>query len=399
MNTDYLKYKVEDFLMDDFFVETMLEPTDESKAFWKSLTDEHKVDINEFISAYMTLKNLNEAAPKVPEGREKELWKRIENTNKVFVQRKKRLSILRYGSIAASILLVLGISFFSYLNNANKFDGQSLVEFANANTIHTQQNSKYIQLISNNEAFMLVGTQADVEYDESGNLKVNKETIKSSETKNKTTGFNQLRVPFGKRAFLALSDGTELWINVGTTVSYPTTFAKDIREIYVDGEVYANVSHDPSRPFIIRTNKLDVRVLGTSFNVSAYKNDKQTNVVLVNGSVHIQPIKGKETVMKPNQMYAYTDQSVSLKTVDVENYISWRNGNYSFRNESIENILLLLSRYYNVTMKFPDSVSGISFSGKLEIKDDITQILNGLTQITDMRYMVKDSIYIFEFNK
>ena len=399
MNTEYLKYKVEDFLMDDFFVDTMLEPTDESKAFWKSLTDEHKVDVNEFISAYMTLKSLNEAVPKVPEGRAEELLKRIEHTNKVTLQRKKRLSILRYSSIAASILLVLGISLFSYLSNGNGYENQSLVEFANANSNHLPQKSKYIELISNNESLMLVGTHADVKYDESGNVKVNKETIKAANAKKATTGFNQLRVPYGKRAFLALSDGTELWVNVGTVVSYPTVFAKDIREIYVDGEVYANVTHDPNRPFIIRTSKLDVRVLGTSFNVSAYQNDKQINVVLVNGSVHIQPISGKETVMKPNQMYSYTDQSVSLKRVDVEKYISWRNGNYSFQNESIENILLLLSRYYNVTMKFPDTASGISFSGKLEIKDDISQILNGLEQITDMSYMVKDSIYIFDFNK
>lgn len=398
MNTDYLKYKVEDFLTDDYFVDTMLEPTDESKVFWKSLTDEHKVDINEFISAYMTLKNLHEAVPKVPEGREKELWKRIQHTNQVIVQRKKRLSIFRYSSIAASVLLVLGISLFSYLKNGNNSEVQSLVDFANANTIHSQQKSKYIQLISNNEALMLVGTQAEVEYDESGKLKVNKETIKSSDAKNETAAFNQLRVPYGKRAFLALSDGTELWVNVGTVVSYPTVFASDIREIYVDGEVYANVTHDPNRPFIIRTSKLDVRVLGTSFNVSAYKSDNQTNVVLVNGLVNIQPKKGKEAIVKPNQMYVYTDQSTTLKKVDVENYISWRDGNYNFRNESIENILLHLSRYYNVTMKFPDSASGISFSGKLEIKDDITQILNGLTQITDMSYMVKDSVYIFKFN-
>ncbi len=398
MNTDYSKYKTEDFLTDDKFVYSMLNPTEENMAFWKSITDEHVVDINEFISAYMTLKSLHDVSPEVPEGRPDEIWKRIQHSNQAKIKHKKRISMFRYSTIAASIVFILGLSVFSYLQNKNENGSQSLVDFANASTTHTKHESKYIQLISNDEALTLVGTQANVEYDVNGRLKVNKETIESSDTEIPTTSFNQLRVPYGKRAFLVLSDGTELWVNVGTVVSYPTKFSKDIREIYVDGEVFANVTHDANRPFVIRTNKLDVRVLGTSFNLAAYKNDNQTNVVLVNGSVHVQPKVGKETVIKPNQMYVYTDQSTTLETVDVENYTSWRNGNYTFRNESIENVLLRLSHYYNVAVKLPVSTSGKSFSGKLELKDDMKQMMDGLTKITNMNYLVKDSMYIIEFN-
>jgi len=209
--------------------------------------------------------------------------------------------------------------------------------------------------------------------------------------------FNQLRVPYGKRAFLKLSDGTSLWVNTGTTVIYPTKFAKDKREIYVEGEVFAEVFHDSSHPFIIKTEKLDVQVLGTVFNISAYKEDKQTNVVLVSGSVNVKPKNGKATVIKPNQLFAYTEQASTLREVDVENYTSWHDGNYIFHNEPIENVLLRLSRYYNVTMKLPTSPSGISCSGKLELKDNLTQLLNGLSEISTMSFAVKDNEYRIKF--
>lgn len=396
MNTDYSKYKTDDFLTDDKFVSSMLNPTEENMAFWKSLTDEDKVDINEFISAYTTLKSLHELAPEVPQGRVDALWNRIQSSNTARATQKKRVALFRYSAMAASIMLVIGLSVFSYLQNSNT--AQTLLDFANNSNVPEQHNSKYIQLVSNNEALSLVGTHANVAYNQEGVLKVNNETIHASDKNQMNAGFNQLRVPFGKRAFLTLSDGTELWVNVGTVVSYPVTFANNLREIFVDGEVYANVSHDASRPFVIRTNALDVRVLGTSFNLSAYKDQSQTNVVLVNGSVNVQPKDGEETIIKPNQMYAYSNRTAKVETVDVEKYTSWHEGNLIFQNETIESILMRLSRYYNARMKFPDKASGITFSGKLELKDDLTQMLNGLSQITDMTYTVKDSLYIMKFN-
>jgi len=143
---------------------------------------------------------------------------------------------------------------------------------------------------------------------------------------------------------------------------------------------------------------LDVQVLGTIFNVSAYKEDKQINVVLVSGSVNVKPKNGKATLIKPNQLFAFTDEASTLRNVQVENYTSWHEGDYIFRNEPIENILLRLSRYYNVTMKLPSTASGIICSGKLELKDDLKQLLNGLSEITSMSFAIKDNEYSIKFD-
>jgi len=400
MFIQYYTYKAEDYLTDEFFVDSMLIPTPESETFWKILIDENKINVNEFISAYMTLKGLHENKPEISDEKIAQLWNRIEKTNYSKEIRIKRFQFVRYAAVACSIVGVIGFSLFTLSKTGKVDQTQSIADFARENIIHKQQPTNDIQLVSGNNTYAVDGVQAKVEYDANGKLKVNKLSVALNQSTNLLKDipvFNQLRVPYGKRAFLKLSDGTSLWVNTGTTVIYPTKFAKDKREIYVEGEVFAEVFHDSSHPFIIKTEKLDVQVLGTVFNISAYKEDKQTNVVLVSGSVNVKPKNGKATVIKPNQLFAYTEQASTLREVDVENYTSWHDGNYIFHNEPIENVLLRLSRYYNVTMKLPTSPSGISCSGKLELKDNLTQLLNGLSEISTMSFAVKDNEYRIKF--
>ncbi|HEY5593323.1 MAG TPA: FecR family protein [Paludibacter sp.] len=393
-------YQVSDYLTDDYFVDTMLEPTPESEAFWKNLIDGEKINVDEFISAFMTLKSLHENKPDVSDEQIDILWKRIAETNHKKEFKIKRFCFIRYAAVACSIVGVIGFSLFTVLKTGKAGQTQTIEDFAWGNILHKQQPTNKIQLVSGNNTMAVDGVQAKVEYDANGKLKVNKQSVAVNQPTNpvkEMQAFNQLRVPYGKRAFLKLSDGTSLWVNTGTTVTYPTKFAKDKREIYVEGEVFVEVFHDAKCPFIIKTEKLDIKVLGTVFNVSAYKEDKQTNVVLVSGSVNVKPRNGKATIIKPNQLFAYTDQASTLRNVDVDNYTSWHEGNYIFHNEPIENILLRLSRYYNVTMKLPSSASGITCSGKLEFKDDLTQLLNGLSEITSMNFAVKDNEYNIKF--
>lgn len=400
MFKDYSTYQAADYLTDDYFVESMLEPTHESETFWKVQIDENKINVDEFISAYMTLKGLHDSKPEVPAERINRLWDRISNTNQKKVIRIKRFQFMRSIAVACSIIGIVGISLFAFLKTTRDDHSESISDFAQDNIIHTKQPTTQIQLVSGNHTLSVEGSQAKVEYNADGSLKVNKKPVavkQSSYDFVKEPLYSQLRVPYGKRAFLKLSDGTTLWVNTGTTVIYPTTFSKEKREIFVEGEVFAMVFHDAKRPFIIKTEKLDVQVLGTVFNVSAYKEDKQTSVVLVSGSINVKAKNGKATTVKPNQLFAYTDQASTLKTVEVDNYISWHDGNYIFKNEPIENILLRLSRYYNVTMKLPSNPSGISCSGKLELKDDLTHLLNGLSEITSMSFAVKDNEYRIKF--
>ncbi|MGB4414847.1 MAG: FecR family protein [Paludibacter sp.] len=400
MIIQYYLYKAEDYLTDDYFVDSMLEPTPESEAFWKILIDENKINVDEFISAYITLKSLNKNKPNVSNEQLEKVWLRITESNKKKKFKIKRFHYIRYAAVACSIVGIIGLSLFFVLRIGELKRTQSFDDFVFENTIHTKQPTNKIQLISGNSTLAVEGVQAKVEYDAEGKVKVNKQSVPikpQTNSINETQEYNQLMVPFGKRAFLKLSDGTSIWVNTGSTIIYPKTFKKNKREIFVDGEVYAEVFHDSNRPFIIKTEKIDIQVLGTILNVSAYKEDKRTDVVLVKGLINVKQKTGNPTIIKPNQLFTYTDQASTLRNVDVENYTSWHDGNYIFHNEPIENILLRLARYYNVTMKLPSSASGITCSGKLELKDNLNQLLNGLSEITFMTYAVKDNEYRIRF--
>ena len=401
MMHDYSHFKAADFLNDDFFIESMLHPNASSEAFWKTFTNDEKNDCDEFLTAYMTLKRLHENKPEAPVDRIQLLWERIEQSKKQVSTKKNRIAKRKWFYYAAACIAA-GIAIFSLYtliyNTTTSYSETITPDKTEYITIHNQEQTASIQITTGANTLTIDGQHVDVEYDEEGNMKVNDQVLTHSANKQDSIVLSQLSVPYGKRAQITLSDGTVLWVNTGTTVLYPVTFAREKREIYVEGEVYASVMHNKSRPFIIKTKKLDVVVTGTELNVTAYNEDNKIDVVLVDGVVNIKLPKGEPALMQPNHCFTYTDEACTLYPVDVENYTHWRKGALLLKREPVENILLRLARYYNVTMKLPASVSGITCSGKIELKDDLDEVLSGLSEITSMQYAVKDNSYQFKFN-
>lgn len=141
------------------------------------------------------------------------------------------------------------------------------------------------------------------------------------------------------------------------------------------------MAEDISRPFIVKSAKLDVKVLGTKFNVSAYETDLQQRVVLVSGSVKILPKdrKLKETLLVPSQMYTVSDGKSDVQHTNVNQHISWIEGFYSFESLKLGDILNRLSRYYQQEIHFDKHVAELKCTGKLDMKEDLKEVLNGLT--------------------
>ncbi|HBK31511.1 MAG TPA: hypothetical protein DDZ96_09995 [Porphyromonadaceae bacterium] len=399
MKTDYSHYKDIDFLDDDFFIESMISPTTESKLFWSELIDRKEVDINEYISANMLLDTIRKSRREIPQERKDRLWKRIETTRNSPDKKQKAIHRYKYLAITACSAVIIGLSITFLLERKNVSDSSD-IDYAQFQALHQPQNQKEIRIVTEDSQLEIDGKEADIKYDSTGSFTVNSEAVSTGTTLPSVAkvSYNQLSVPYGKRAFLTLADGTSLWVNAGTSVIYPATFPENKREIYVDGEVYAEVQRDQSRPFVVKTDKLEIQVLGTSFNLSAYKDDAFKRVVLVNGAVDVKQ-NGVNTRLVPNQAYTYTQNGISVETVDTEIYTSWRDGIYIFQNEPIENILQQLARYYNVTMIFPSEPSRILCSGKLELKDDLSRLLNNLSQIASFNFGVKDNEYRIQFNQ
>jgi hypothetical protein len=398
MRTGYNNYKDTDFLDDDFFMESMTSPTRESQLFWSELIDRGEIDINEFLSANILFDTIRKSRPEVSRERKEQLWERIDTTRDSLKNRRKRMRIYKTIAIAACSAMVIGFS-LTFLFKKNDPGHAPEIDYAQFQSVYRQQNQGDIRIITEGGQVEIGGKEAEIKYDSTGSFIVNNKAV-SSDTVHPPAvklSYNQLCVPYGKRASLTLADGTFLWVNAGTTVIYPATFPGDKREIYVDGEIYAEVRRDKNRPFLVKTDKLEIHVSGTSFNVSAYREDALKRVVLVNGAVDLR-LNGENTRLSPGQLYTYTGQEGRVETVDTEIYTSWRDGIYIFKDEPVENILLQLARYYNAAIILPPQPSGTLCSGKLELKDDLLHLLNNLSQIASFNFGVKNNEYRILFN-
>ena len=181
---------------------------------------------------------------------------------------------------------------------------------------------KEVTLVVSDRKKVELANNAKVAYNASGQVSVNsvklkepsvqKEEASAQTSSEEAMEYNQLIVPKGRRSMIVLADNSKMWINSGSKVIYPRAFKGDRREIFVEGEVYLKVSRDESKPFIVNTSAFDVEVLGTSFNVSAYKGDAHASVVLVEGAVDVKDAADKHVLMQPNER-VQLDEAGELK--------------------------------------------------------------------------------------
>ncbi|GEM52730.1 iron dicitrate transporter FecR [Empedobacter brevis NBRC 14943 = ATCC 43319] len=230
--------------------------------------------------------------------------------------------------------------------------------FSNSSESHFELNGNDITLTNERgEVQILDPTQVKIIQSESGTFEQNRTTLDfSGNTQSEKLVFNTLRVPYGKTFSLILSDGTKIELNAGTSVTFPVNFidSEPNRDITLIGEAYFDVKKNSKHPFIVHSGKMDVKVLGTSFNVSNYPESKISEVVLVKGGVSLT--QNKETasaptlILSPGEKGSFNQSSGQVKkeTVVTGIYTAWRNGELVFRNTSFENILVMLERKYNV---------------------------------------------------
>jgi ferric-dicitrate binding protein FerR (iron transport regulator) len=378
---DYSKYKAEDFLQDDYFIHSMHHPTPESTAYWETLTEGGILSSEAFDCAKRYLSSLTATKGRMSDTELHSLFKKIQAT-----QKKKRRKLFFYRAAASLLLILMGSAFAFYRLSENREDP---ILVAGSQT--PKINSEYIELLlSEEERITITETDASIDYGQKGEIKINDKTLENGHPAKKEKEYNQLIVPYGKRSSLTLEDGTAIWLNAGTRVVYPVTFDDDKREIYVDGEIYIDVAKEAARPFYVKTSDMQISVLGTSFNVTAYETDAAGSVVLVEGSVQVKN-KGDKTsrLLKPNEMF--TKQDGQVKQVTASNHITWVKGIYISDNEMLESILSRLSRYYNVKITVDSHAAGLLCSGKLDLKEDITGVFDVLSSTAPVTYKTDEN--------
>ncbi|MDP4184444.1 MAG: DUF4974 domain-containing protein [Bacteroidota bacterium] len=205
--------------------------------------------------------------------------------------------------------------------------------------------------------------------------------------------FAVLKVPYGEMSIVTLTDGTKIWLNSGTTLRYPTHFNQKDREVFLDGEAYFEVAKDKHHPFKVRANKIDVEVLGTSFNINSYHNEKLSAVTLLTGSLRLNDKQGKALgLLKPGQMASYKGEGsdFTISNVLAENYASWKTGIITFDNERIEVIANYIERWYNVDVRFTDeSLKNYRCSGAMLKDKPVSQVIKAFELLSPAQFKYK----------
>lgn len=402
MGKDYTKYKADELLNDDYFLLSELYPTEKDRKFWNQLQQADSVLAGEIESARLFLKDIKRISnnPILLVDEEKELWKRIQITNALYDKHKKKNRFLKIAvSVAASLLIILTYGWHTLYNQKQVINYEAMIS-----TIpQTDNPSENVQLVlSKEKKISIEGKDIQLEYTKEGNININSEktiTKKEERKEDKTQTFNQLIVPIGKRSSITFTDGSQIWVNAGSRVIYPAQFTADSREIFIEGEIYLDIVHDTKRPFIVKNRKMEIRDLGTQFGVSAYDNEANSHVVLVEGKVEIETKGERKSTLNPNQLFLYNNKSneKSVHQVNTQDYVAWKDGYYQFNHQKLDIVLEKLCKYYGIKIHWDEKIHELTCSGKLDLKENPEKVLNALQNAAPIKVeKIDDQIFIIK---
>ncbi|MCE5226111.1 MAG: DUF4974 domain-containing protein [Porphyromonadaceae bacterium] len=197
--------------------------------------------------------------------------------------------------------------------------------------------------------------------------------------------WTKISVAYGEEKHLYLPDSSEIWINSGTTIKYPKKFEGNLRAVYLDGEAYFSVKRNPKKPFVVRTERINVKVLGTKFNVKAYTGDENTVTTLTSGKVEVNTLTNQVAILKPNEQLILNNKTSqkNIKRVSVEETTAWMSGQMIFTNTSLDEILQTLERKFDVAFIIDklESLSNKNCTVKFLKNDSLEDILNILQEV------------------
>jgi transmembrane sensor len=387
-------YRYTDFLKDEKFLRWQLLPDEALNEYWKDFICENP-DLNGEIQhaiAYLKTTVLNRNI--LSESDRLELLNRIQSTLKEKQRKTKIRHIIQYSAAAcaAIALLIIGLNYFNFGEKPSKADNQELI-------VGNLLQSKDIQLISGDKSHEYQNDIA-VKIDEKGTAKVvHSGNNEQEQIDLSNSTFNKLIVPYGKRTQLNLPDGTKVWLNSGSVLEFPTQFVGKNREIRLSsGEIYLEVTPDKNKSFIVHTHDFKVMVYGTKFNISAYS-DSPKSIVLVEGSVGLKsPAQTTEIKLLPNERALYDENGTfDKRQVNVEQFISWKNGYLSFDKTPMTEVLKQIGRYYNLSFNFDQDINlqKRTCSGKIYLSDNLNNVMTTIALLSSTRYIKQNNqIYI-----
>ena len=333
-----------------------------------------------------------------------EVWKDQERGRQIMESRwrtvkshtiRKTVRWITWSKYAAVILLFVSMGIFWFVNEEEQ-------EVENVAVTKIEHGSMKAQLVLANGRKVDLVPETNLQLEEEGGTRISTldnmvkySGMDSLVGQSAEVKYNTLIVPRGGEFSLELADGTRVWLNTESKLRYPVAFTSEERRVEMEGEVYFEVAKNREKPFVVTVNGVDIRVLGTSFNVSAYQKDVVTT--LVTGKVQLK--KGDEqVVLLPNQQAIWSDDKFKVKQVDARNYVLWKEGIFYFEDVDLETILDDMARWYNVNIFYVNpTLKKMKFSVEIKRYEDINEILRRIEQTKRVKFEIKDrTINVYE---
>lgn len=190
--------------------------------------------------------------------------------------------------------------------------------------------------------------------------------------------YEEFKTPSGQRAMVVLHDGTTVWLNAASTLRYPNVFTGKTRKVELDGEAFFDVKHNEEHPFIVSTEKLDIKVLGTRFNVFSYKGTEVFNTYLEEGSIKIYKSFDEVNALQlsPNEVAEFNNNTLTKRIISNKDFLLWKDGIYAFDDIPFSEIIKKLELYYDITIEIDNpSLAKYRFNGKFRQRDGVVSAL------------------------
>lgn len=316
---------------------------------------------------------------------------RLDTFDQTFLKKKITIKIWPLVSKIAAVAAILFLTIFLYnkissskpadnYNAQNKVikklqpilpgSDKALLTLSDGTTI-TLDSAKNGQLAHQGKVKIYKSSQGKIMYD----------ATESNGQLQNTFVSNTISTPRGGQYQLVLPDGTKVWLNAASSIKFPTNFYGNERSIELTGEAYFEVAKDKAHPFIVNVNNMQVQVLGTHFNIMAYKDEISTKTTLLEGSVKIIKDKKQQLIIPGEQ--ASVAEGIKILKVNVAEVMEWKNGNFNFSHENLEGIMRKISRWYDVKIEYHGKMTSEDFVGTIPRSQNIIDVLNYL-QLTGL---------------
>lgn len=315
-----------------------------------------------------------------------------------YKQASKRIRFVAFG-IAACVILLAGIllvvPLFEKTNHRQPTPSIVKKDVAPGR-------DKAILSLSNGKQVVLDSTVGSILQQDHFNVANSKGVISYTGQSNEVA-YHTLTVPRGGQYQLVLADGSKVWLNAASSIRFPTAFTGNERKVEIRGEAYFEVAHDASKPFhvlVLRqaqdNNPVDVQVLGTHFNINAYEDEAAITTTLLQGSVNVTIPHG-HVLIKPGQQAVVRGGNASTLNVvndaDVDQVTAWKNGQFEFRNQSIEDIMRQVARWYDVDVQYEGKISD-HFNATVERDVPVSKLLHYLELTNRVHFVIQDKTII-----